>query len=107
MNFFIKNGFISKTKNSVKTLIGNTDLLHILKQMLNRLGVAWVDSCCPVTGVAPMRTFVTSEGDLEIQVYDYVMNEWVSTMEFASRVEDSIGYGDAYLPPAPSEGGGK
>lgn len=74
MEFYIKNGIISKVANKLKNKIGITDFLHILKQMLTRLNVPFVDSCCPETSYAPMRLNLETN---EIEYFVREDNEWV------------------------------
>ena len=83
MNFFIAQGIIAKTKNSVKEQVGRTDLLLIQKQMHERLHVPYSDSCCDsptdsVTGdeVAPVRWNLT-EGIL--QFFNHTSGDWEDT----------------------------
>lgn len=75
MNFFIQNGAIAKTKNSTTEMIGRTDLLLILKQMLIRLGVTFTDTCCPDTGFSPMRRNNTTNA---LEYLDYETGEYVT-----------------------------
>lgn len=74
MNFFIKNGFISKTSANILNQVGSTDLVHILKQMLTRLHVTFTDECCPDTGFSPVRRNNTTN---KLEYYDYATKEYV------------------------------
>lgn len=79
MEFQIAAGIISKTAQKPKSKIGTTDMLFLLKQMLDRLNVAYVDECCPDTGSAPLQVN-TSTGETE--VFSIEEGEWIELKDY-------------------------
>ena len=73
MEFSVINGLIKKTASKVK-LVGRTDLLHILKQMLDRLHINYTDECCPNSGFSNVRR---NNATNKIQYFDYASKVWV------------------------------
>ncbi len=74
MEFSVLNGIIAKSATKPTKLIGRTDLLHILKQMLDRLNVQYLDVCCPDPGYSPIRRNNTLN---VLEYFDYETQEWV------------------------------
>ena len=73
MEFQVINGIISKSAQKPKNMIGRTDLLHILKQMLDRLNITYLDICCPDLGFSPVRRNNTTN---VLEYFDYETQEW-------------------------------
>ena len=73
MEFQISNGLISKTAVKPKVMVGRTDFLHILKQMMDRVHVTYTDECCPDSGFSPVRRNNT---DNTLEFFDYETLEW-------------------------------
>ena len=73
MEFQIKAGIVDKTYDKPKNMIGRTDFLFILKQMLDRLNITYLDICCPDLGFSPVRRNNTTN---VLEYFDYETQEW-------------------------------
>lgn len=76
MEFYIVSGIIKKwSKLPTEKLIGLTDFLYIIKQVLTRLNVQFTDPCCPNTGFSPVRRNNTTN---TLQYFNYATQTWVA-----------------------------
>ena len=75
MEFSVVNGIITKSATKSKKLIGKTDFLHILKQMLDRLHITYTDVCCPESGFTPVRF---NKNLLRMEYLDFDTQTWLA-----------------------------
>ena len=74
MEFSVLNGIIAKTAIKPKNLIGRTDFLHLIKQVLDRLNVQYTDICCPNSGFSPIRRNNTTNN---LEYFNYATKQYV------------------------------